>query len=175
MNWKGNQCSPCFASTARNCRRIFSNARLSTVEPNVVAFTSLIGGECDSSLLGGFQLLGEKDIASLFRRGYTPEVDWVVVLKMFYFHHYLGRSWRWSNLDEYFQPPIAVLPFKQHPVTPLWVVFLEGSVKKWQHSQKKCGMDDLNGLYDPKKINMDTQDDGLGITGISLEPLGITS
>ena len=32
-----------------SCGRIFSNARLSTVEPNVVAFTSLIGGECDSS------------------------------------------------------------------------------------------------------------------------------
>ena len=50
----------------------------------MVAFTSLIGGECDSSLLEGFQLLGEKGSASLFRRDYTPEVDWVVVLNFKY-------------------------------------------------------------------------------------------
>ena len=102
MNWKGlTNFLHVSHQLPETCRRIFSNARLSTVEPNVVAFTSLIGGECDSSLLGGFQLLGEKDSASLFRRGYTPEVDWVVVLKMFYFH---PENWR--------NDPISLIFFK---------------------------------------------------------------
>ena len=85
------------------CRRIFSNARLSTVEPNVVAFTSLIGGECDSSLLEGFQLLGEKGSASLFRRDYTPEVDWVVVLNFKYVLFSPRKLEKWSNFNNIFQ------------------------------------------------------------------------